>query len=313
MALSLADHWVWDFWFAQDGPDTHIFYLQAPKSLGDPELRHFNASVGHAVSRDLVHWQTLPDALLPGREPAWDDLAIWTGSVIRRPDENWAMLYTGISHLEKGLVQRIGLATSQDLLNWQKHPGNPCLVADPRWYEMLDLSAWHDHAWRDPYLLEQDGSYYALVSARVNQGSPDGRGVIALARSENLVEWEVLPPISAPGMVGMLEVPQLIELDGRYILIFSNTKECHSQAWLESNQQEPLTGIFYCPAENPTGPIHLEHTMPLRADANGTFYSGKLVRAPWGGWTFVACIFRPLNGSFQGVISDPQPLDSLNI
>ena len=47
------DHWLWDFWFARDGDDVHVFYLQAPRSLGDPELRHHNATIGHAVSRDL--------------------------------------------------------------------------------------------------------------------------------------------------------------------------------------------------------------------------------------------------------------------
>lgn len=199
MTLSISDRWVWDFWFAKEGLDTHIFYLQAPKSLGDPELRHFNASVGHAISRDLVNWQILPDALLPSHAPAWDDLAIWTGSVIRTPGGNWGMLYTGISRAERGLIQRIGLATSEDLIHWVKHLRNPLLQADPGWYEMLDLATWHDHAWRDPWIIRQDCCYYALISARSKQGNPDGRGLIALARSTDLVAWEVLPPISEPG------------------------------------------------------------------------------------------------------------------
>src|SRR5690606_21128921 len=33
MTLALPDRWVWDFWFARDGDDVHVFYLQAPKSL----------------------------------------------------------------------------------------------------------------------------------------------------------------------------------------------------------------------------------------------------------------------------------------
>ncbi len=53
MALRLPEHWLWDFWFAQDGDDVHLFHLQAPRSLGDPALRHANATIGHAVSRDL--------------------------------------------------------------------------------------------------------------------------------------------------------------------------------------------------------------------------------------------------------------------
>lgn len=68
----------------------------------------------------------------------WDDLAIWTGSVISRHGR-WHMLYTGISRSESGLVHRIGLAVSDDLLRWEKHPANPVLQADPRWCELLDL------------------------------------------------------------------------------------------------------------------------------------------------------------------------------
>src|SRR5215204_831000 len=52
MTLRLPDKWVWDFWLVRDGRDYHAFYLQASRSLGDPELRHLNASVGHAVPKD---------------------------------------------------------------------------------------------------------------------------------------------------------------------------------------------------------------------------------------------------------------------
>jgi hypothetical protein len=77
--LRLPDTWIWDFWLARDGEDYHVFYLQAPRSLGDPELRHFNASIGHAVSRDLREWSPLPDALRLGPPSAWDGHAVWTG------------------------------------------------------------------------------------------------------------------------------------------------------------------------------------------------------------------------------------------
>jgi len=52
--LTLADRWVWDSWVADDVDDYHLFYLQAPRVLGDAGLRHVNATVGHARSRDLV-------------------------------------------------------------------------------------------------------------------------------------------------------------------------------------------------------------------------------------------------------------------
>ena len=60
------ENWIWDFWHVQDGPNQHLFYLQAPRTLPDPELRHTNVSIGHAVSQDWINWEVLPDVLHPG-------------------------------------------------------------------------------------------------------------------------------------------------------------------------------------------------------------------------------------------------------
>jgi beta-fructofuranosidase len=65
MAFKLKDKWLWDFWFAQDGSDYHIFYLQSSNHWTYEWQRHFNVSVGHAVSKDLKNWTVLPDALAP--------------------------------------------------------------------------------------------------------------------------------------------------------------------------------------------------------------------------------------------------------
>src|SRR3990170_206584 len=135
--LLLDDHWTWDFWTIKDGVDYHLFFLKAPKSLGDPDARHQNARIGHAVSVDLTDWTVLPDALAPGPGGAWDDMSTWTGSVIKA-DGRWHMYYTGVNHAERGLVQRIGRASSDDLVTLVKDDAFQ-LEADPRWYEQLDL------------------------------------------------------------------------------------------------------------------------------------------------------------------------------
>ena len=77
-----------------DGSEHHVFYLQARTDIAHPDQRHWNTSIGHAVSDDLRHWAVLPDALLPGAPGAWDDASTWTGSVVA-PDGGWAMLYPG--------------------------------------------------------------------------------------------------------------------------------------------------------------------------------------------------------------------------
>ena len=135
MTLRLADAWLWDSWFVVDGDEHHVFFLRASRALLDPRRRHDRATVGHAVSRDLRNWTLLADAFVPADEPAWDDLAIWTGSVVRDPDGQWHLFYTGISHADGGSVQRIGRAVSDDLVTWHRAGSDPVAVADPQWYE----------------------------------------------------------------------------------------------------------------------------------------------------------------------------------
>ena len=146
--LRLPDDWVWDFWFADDGTDHHVFFLSAPRSLPAPEDRHHHAAIGHAVSSDLVTWTRLPDPVRHGEGNAFDRTATWTGSVVRDEAGTWYPFYTGADVRESGNRQAIGFATSPDLLHWTKNPDNPVCVADGRWYEVLGNSTWTDEAFR---------------------------------------------------------------------------------------------------------------------------------------------------------------------
>lgn len=310
MALRLPDKWLWDFWFAQDGPDTHIFYLQAPRSLPDPELRHWNVSIGHAVSQDLRRWQVLPDALSPGVAPAWDDKSTWTGSIIKH-NNMWHMFYTGASHAENGFVQRIGLATSPDLLRWQKHRANPVLQIDPALYETLPAAkAWGDQSWRDPWLFQhpETGDFHAFITARVKHGPVDGRGVVAHARSTDLRQWEVLPPVSPPGHFGTLEVPQLVEINGRWYLLFCTLAHTTAAAHVRQTGLPPATGTHYLVADNPLGPFTFTTHHFLAGDDIGRLYAGKLIKDPAGEWVFIAWRYKDPGGNFIGELSDPYPV-----
>ncbi len=76
--LRLEDYYIWDSWMADDGDLYHLYFLQAPHSLGTPALRHLNATVGHATSADLVNWDYLGECFGPA-ESGWDDLAKFLG------------------------------------------------------------------------------------------------------------------------------------------------------------------------------------------------------------------------------------------
>lgn len=312
MSLRLDKDWVWDSWFADDGHDFHIFYLHAPRALGEQVLRHVNARIGHAVSKDLRDWQVLGDVFPPGPAGAWDDKATWTGSVIRDSGGNgWVMSYTGVSTVEDALVQRVGIATSPDLMTWTKLPANPTSVADPRWYEQLDREVWHDEAWRDPWLVaDPDGDgYHALICARVPDGPPDARGVVGHAWSPDLRQWEVRPPLSEPGEFGQLEVPQVEIVEGTPVLLFSTARVHFGDARRERLPDEP-TGTFVAVGESLLGPWDIAgaRVMPVK-----DLYSARLVRDRAGEWQVIGFIDGSERDEFVGELIDPIPFRELRL
>jgi beta-fructofuranosidase len=308
MTLHLEDKWVWDFWFARDGDDTHIFYLQAPRSLGNPDLRHWHSSVGHAVSQDLIHWEILPDTLYPSDDDhAWDSLTTWTGSTFHH-DQGWAMFYTGTSKVEIGKIQRIGLATSDDLVHWKKYADNPIMKIDPHRYELLDENIWYEQAWRDPWVFEAGGRFHAFITARVSEGHPKSRGVIGYACSDDLRDWEVKTPIIQPGEFAYLEVPQLVEINQRWYLLFCVESDKYSEQRCARKGVSGGTGTHYMMADDPLGPFIQPEKDLLFGDEAGSTYSGKLVQNKAGKWMFMAAIQYDPFGEFVGDISDPMPL-----
>ena len=233
----------------------------------------------------------------------WDDLATWTGSVIAHPDGGWAMLYTGVSSRESGLVQRIGLALSPDLHTWSKHPANPVIEADARWYEMLDTEIWFDQAWRDPWVVQDPatGLFHAFITARTQHGDPARRGVIGHATSTDLVTWDVEGPISAPAGFGYMEIPQVFNAAGRWHVLFS------APAWAQQARNRPnCTGTFHAVADELTGPYN--EVEPLFCDPKESLYGGKIVETGDG---LVCLAFRYLDsaGDIVGELTDPMPVD----
>ena len=305
MGLRIADRWLWDFWFAQEDGRVHVFYLQAPRSLGDPEARHLNATIGHAVSTDLRHWDLLEDALHPGELGAYDDQATWTGSIVRH-DDVWWMFYTGVTRPSGARVQRVLSATSPDLVSWSRT--STVVEADETWYE--NLSNAPEANWRDPWVFrdEESRSFHMLVTARANHGPADGRGVIGHAASDDLLTWRVGPPLSAPGEFAALEVPQLIGLDGRWLVLFSAAAHWHSAARLSRPDVRPETGTHYLQADSALGPYTLGSDQFLVGYPHeARFYAGRLLRFA-GELHFFA--WEPLtdDGDFAGVLSDPMPV-----
>jgi len=313
MVFMPTDRLVWDFWLAprRPGESYHLFHLQAPRNLLDPEQRHWVASVGHAVSPDLIHWTERPTALVPGPKGSWDDRAIWTGSIVER-DGRYYWFYTALNQHDR--VQRIGLATSvdPDLDRWERHPANPILEADARWYEKADPTVPNWEACRDPWVIADpsDGTWWMFFSARFNHGPSDCRGVVGCARSSDLVHWEQFPPVTEPGEFGELEVPQVFALGGRWYMLFCTAK--HGAARRKRRGLETdWFGTHYLVADALTGPYGLLTDDVLVGDAPGTFYAGRVTENPDGRLVFLAWRRLDDDGRFLGALSDPAPVELL--
>lgn len=104
----------------------HLFYQYNPYAAV-----WGNITWGHAVSRDLINWLHLPNAMVGDQ---WYDInGVWTGSATILPNGRIVMLYTGDS---KDSVQVQCLAypanTSDPfLLDWVKDVHNPVIAPPP--------------------------------------------------------------------------------------------------------------------------------------------------------------------------------------
>jgi beta-fructofuranosidase len=310
MSLFLPEKWIWDFWLAEDGDTWHVFFLQADKAIGDPELRHANASVGHAISRDLRSWGYLGTALSPDARPGFDDSTTWTGSVTRHNGE-WVMFYTGNSKKSHNTVQRIGMARSTDLHAWKRFSANPVIDDLPAPYENRHFpDRWHDRSLRDPDVRPDPvrGGWRMHFTARVENQDADAAGCIGAAWSADLTHWQVLPPVVAPEIASELEVPQFLEINNRWYLLFcTGANRLGARFKAAHPEVAGITGTHYFLADTPDGPWRLGPSMFFAGDARGSQYAGKLVPTR-AGLFFMGFLNFDAEGKFLGELSDPIPV-----
>lgn len=312
MVIAIKDKWIWDSWYAKDGDTYHGFFLQADKSLIDPDLRHFNVTQGHATSTDLVNWTHLGTMFAPAQGPAWDDSTTWTGSVVRDDDGLWHLFYTGTSKADRSLYQRIGHATSTDLQNWQRVGDGLCLdMTGPNaeCYEAEHVVGhWHDRAMRDPWVMrDPHGTGWLMYFTARAPGIAEANagGAIGFATSPDLTTWTLRPPVFTGGY-GQLEVPQVFEADGIWYCLFCTAENQWSDHTRATNPQKPVTGTHYLMSDHPRGPWRIPEGPFLDGDLPCRRYAARIVQTPEG-----MVILGFADGgreAFGGYVMDPEPV-----
>lgn len=196
---------------------------------------------GHAVSKDLVHWEELPTALCPDM-PYEDNGGCFSGSAIEK-DGNLYLMYTSVS---KKLGQTQSMAVSRDGVHFEKLPENPVIPQSP-----LDPAS---KDFRDPKIFLYGDGYRMVCGAGV-----DGLGSVLLFRSDDLLRWDYVGPLFQSCDYGPVpECPDLFPLGNKWVLMFSRMDESRSAQFVvgsfdgerfapESFQQPELGTDFYAP------------------------------------------------------------------
>lgn len=234
--------YVTDFCIIRSAETFHLFHIRGERWSWPLGYREIN--LGHAISTDLCTWKALPPVLGPGAPGAWDETGIWAPDIIEA-DGMYHMFYTGSDAQNN---QALGLATSTDLMHWEKHPSNP-LVSPGAW---SDRAVGRDVAGRDGmvYADTERGRYLMYYTATL----ADGRACLALAQSPDLHHWEDLGPtyIEDDRSYNRCESPYLVRHNGSYYLFYSAKGGPKSKGFPASDFAH--FDIEYLVSATPTGP-----------------------------------------------------------
>ena len=239
---------MWDTWIFPWEDRYHLFHVETQETHND--------HVGHAVSDDLIHWETLESINTTGNPDEWNHKRTATGMVLRHDDMFWMFVGGYDPKVKTGDSQVVGVYLSRDLEHWEAYSDNPIIYPGEPYLVNPTEGFFNVTDWRDSYIIwrEEDRYYHGFLCARMPNWNHNNMGsVVAHVRSKDLIKWEYLSPIAKAGLYSNMEVPEVFELDGRYYLTFST----NSLTGLRINTptREEVRGTFYMVSESFDGPF----------------------------------------------------------
>lgn len=255
--LKMPGYHIGDSWYYVEGSCCHCFYLCCP----DTQPRHTCWDIAHATSTDLRTW-TLHGIVLHAQADNWENGCLSTGSVLFYAGQYW-MAFTGRWNDE---VVRIGIAFSPDLYVWTKAPQSPVSAPDAAQYAMKGRGLRPFCHWRDPYLFCHDGAAWMLTAATSKTAPADACGAVSVSRSSDMLHWQILPPVTIEPVVQELECPQIVPLDGGYVLLFSAFSDLFS-AQVQARAAGKLRQTsYYMVSDQLLGPYRFAENYTLLPD-----------------------------------------------
>lgn len=223
----IADH----AWIEDRSGTYHLFFH-------GENLFHPN-QIEHYTTRDFQSLDYAGVALTvnPG---GWDSDALWAPHVVEH-DRTYYMFYTGVAGNGAGATQRIGLATSTDLVTWTRAPLNRCAGTDgdgcvydcdEPWTTWGDAGTYNDQC-RDPFVMWDANTRRWLMFATAR--SVNQFGAVTVASAEDLSTWtgegfidatrRLANGVGAQTTGGQAENPFVVSRDDAYYLFFTDWED----------------------------------------------------------------------------------------
>lgn len=193
----------------------HLFYQYFPYGT-----RWGTMHWGHAVSKDLVHWEHLGIAVFPTK--AYDRNGIFSGSALEI-DGKLHLYYTAVRYLESNeedihcswndcYEASQAMITSEDgrhFDNWKDKRQIIPVITDEEKGDIKDT--------RDPKVWEEDGRYYMVLGSTYQKEI--GRAVFF--RSADGTSWEYAGECRTPAFGETLECPDVFRIGDTYVFVGS--------------------------------------------------------------------------------------------
>lgn len=159
------------------------------------------------ITKDLVNILFEGDVLFPGNSDSYDQTLL-SGCIYY----DGTIFHAYYSSYGKNMRYNIMEAISTDGINFTKC--NKILFEPNKYYEKLDT-------WRDPEIYYENGIYHMLFCAKENLPLNNMyTGCVGYATSNDLKTWNLKKPLYCPRNCSTVECPDLLKLDGKYVLSY---------------------------------------------------------------------------------------------
>lgn len=200
----------------------HLFYIRNNPNVS-PESTQVD--FGHATSADLYFWETHPP-VVPTRPGFFDRQHVWAPSIVLRDGVYW-MFYTGVSDTAGEVsAQRIGVATSVDLEQWNALD-DPVLTGNAVSWAWWDTT--RSTPFRDPFVMSDPTTpgRWLMYYSTAPTSDPDGMVAGIAASDGDFTQWYDLGPLWITqrqySFNSLVESPHLFEHEGLWWLFFTTS------------------------------------------------------------------------------------------